>query len=620
MFIFYIFYAKMIVGDLCLKNRDCRVYIIKRNYLSISAIRLSVIFCMVAGLLLLILSCTNAFADDAVVDKVSIKVPVACTFSSATTDGNYSASLMPGDYDDTIGSTTFEVLCNDSSGYSLYAIGYSGEEYGNTDMISSDSNVANIETGTATSGNTSNWAMKLEPISGTYAPTISNGTNGTEDFSDFHEIPETFTKVASFSSVVDGTVGSKLKSTYLVYASPTQIAGTYIGKVKYTLVHPVDADIPTIPRSSDPYKIGYYPNYNGGDDTMGTQDIDYSTTLWASNFKRQGYGFAGWSDKNNWELNENDASGNGTGVNAGYHIYGPNEILSLDPDDYEDEGLSLYAVWVKPRGNLQNWTGCDSLSEREVIALTDLRDNDAYAVTKLPDGNCWMMENLRLDYNASHNTDGTLAQNYDTGFVGLAEPEYSKFTVSTANTLYDTGNSSMMPRYRNDSTARTVTPEMTGTNQNVYSYGNYYTWAAANAMIAAPASHTTYYSTSICPAGWSLPYGGTSTEQYGGNTKGGYAYLDIAMGGTGASQSSAAATTKYRKYPVNYVTAGQTSGANPANRGNNGYWWSSTTAVVGNEGTVAAYGFTFQTSKIDPGAGSTPGYAGRTVRCVLITS
>ena len=161
---------------------------------------------------------------------------------------------------------------------------------------------------------------------------------------------------------------------------------------------------------------------------MGDQSItssDTSATLWASNFKRNNYGFVGWSDKHDWVLNENDANGNGTGANLGYHIYGPNAIIEFTAGQYSEEGLSLYAIWAKSAGNLQGWTGCSTLGQGKVTALTDQRDDDTYAVAKLADGKCWMLENLRLDYNA--NFTESLSQGFGTSatygnFEGLAEP------------------------------------------------------------------------------------------------------------------------------------------------------------------------------------------------------
>ena len=176
--------------------------------------------------------CSNTFADSNATDEVTITVPVSCSMTSAV-GTTHSATVDLGTYEDEIGETTFNVLCNDASGFSVYAVGYSDDTYGNTTMVPSTLTAANgIATGTATSGNTSNWAMKLTAVSGTYTPTFTTGYNA------YHAVPETYTKVATLSSNTDATVGSSFKSTYAVYISQAQPADSYTGKVKYTVVHP----------------------------------------------------------------------------------------------------------------------------------------------------------------------------------------------------------------------------------------------------------------------------------------------------------------------------------------------------------------------------------------------
>ena len=91
--------------------------------------------------------------------------------------------------------------------------------------------------------------MKLTPVteqsSGTsqpYVPIIESDTNGS--FASYHIVPEEYTKVATFTSTTDFTIGSSLTSTYKAYIHGLQPADTYSGKVKYTLVHPNDAPAP----------------------------------------------------------------------------------------------------------------------------------------------------------------------------------------------------------------------------------------------------------------------------------------------------------------------------------------------------------------------------------------
>ena len=178
----------------------------------------------------------NTFADSNVVDEVTITVPVSCSMTG-TVSTNHTSTIEPGTYESEIGETSFKVLCNDNNGFAVYAIGYSDNTDGNTTMKPSTLPAVNgIATGTATSGNTSNWAMKLTAVSGDYSPTLATG------FNNYHAVPDEFTKVASLASSTDGSVGSSFKSTYAAYVSQSQPADTYTGKVKYTVIHPASID------------------------------------------------------------------------------------------------------------------------------------------------------------------------------------------------------------------------------------------------------------------------------------------------------------------------------------------------------------------------------------------
>ncbi len=179
----------------------------------------------------------------------TVNVTMSCTMSTspgtggtATTDGySYSTTIDPGQYAE-ISGTVMTTTCTGTGNYSLYAIGYSGDSYDtptNTQMISSNAGVANIPTGTATSGGTSNWAFKLA-TSGSYSPTIISPYNN------YANIPgDDFTKIATY---IPGTTGSATSSSvqakYRVYITSTQPVGTYTGKVKYTMVYPNDAPAP----------------------------------------------------------------------------------------------------------------------------------------------------------------------------------------------------------------------------------------------------------------------------------------------------------------------------------------------------------------------------------------
>ena len=578
-----------------------------------------------------------------VIDDFSISINVSCTlFNNVGTA--HTAEVPNGTYETNIGTTTIKAYCNDTNGFSIYAIGYTGEEYGNNTLVGTNNSSTIIATGTAVSGDTSNWAMKLGAVSGTYTPTILNS------FDSYHAVPSTYTQVAKYTSATDvGTTmanasGSSLTTTYATYISYTQPADTYVGKVKYTLVHPND-EVPTQPQTTQAGQICYYPNGSNVEGTMGCQTIPTSGTtdgvsptsavLLASNFSRAGYGFAGWSKT----FDYSDDTG----------FLGPQEYIEFPAGTYtgNNDGLSLYARWIKSAGSLQNWSGCSSLQSGAVTALTDQRDNETYAIAKLADGNCWMIENLRLENTGTDNTNGSLAQGYGGQFAGLAEPEPAwANNITTANSLYSTDGADStinigtsdagyrFPRYNNVNTPTNTAdrPQNPTTNSatnstsnaSMYSYGNYYTWPAAIADTTAYTSNnTSVTNTSICPTGWHLPKGGDKSNEANNEF-----WLLVVTGinnGTNPANYESSTTPYYngtaeaglvedklRSYPNNFIYSGNVRSGSVGNRGSNGGYWSSTA----NSSTNTAYNLYLSSSYVYPGTNYNLKYYGRTVRCV----
>ena len=187
-----------------------------------------------------------------------------------------------------------------------------------------------------------------------------------------------------------------------------------------------------------------------------------------------------------------------------------------------------------------------------------------------------------------------------------------------------------MPRYNNNNTNTNTTlnpntnvANMTGTDQNIYSYGNYYTWASAIA-------NTNYYNTttvdvngftpseaantSLCPKGWRLPYGRDTGK---GATAGGFSYLDIQLGGSGTIAGSSTTPTGadrskvWRRYPNNFLYSGYFSSASPYGRGSGGYYWSSTAYDRYNSYYLYLHSITLR-----PGTNLSLKYAGRSIRCI----
>ena len=170
--------------------------------------------------------------------RASVTVSSTCSMT-ATVNTEHNATLINGmysgndsNYNNGIGKTTIQTFCNDAGGYAIYAVGFGNNEVGGNKLHSNilGSNY-DIATGTATSGDTSNWSMKVTALTGTidgveqaYAPTITN------DYDKYSPVPTSYTKVARFDRPTDAeTVGSSITTTYAAYISQTQPAGTYVG-------------------------------------------------------------------------------------------------------------------------------------------------------------------------------------------------------------------------------------------------------------------------------------------------------------------------------------------------------------------------------------------------------
>lgn len=164
---------------------------------------------------------------------------------------------------------------------------------------------------------------------------------------------------------------------------------------------------------------------------------------------------------------------------------------------------------------------------------------------------------------------------------------------------------------------------MTGPAQNIYGYGNYYTWSAAlantnhyNSPTATDGNGKTSETanTSLCPSGWKLP-SGTGSGDFGGlsNNLGGYKDAnDVAQNMDSSTTPTDAEMSKvFRSFPNNFVYSGSASGGSVNHRGSSGRYWSST---AGND--TSAYVFRFDVASVYPGTGNYGKYYGWNIRCI----
>ena len=210
----------------------------------------------------LVLTSTKSYADnDSATDDVNITVPVACTMTGTIATGQeHTATLQPGTYsgasgsgyENGIGKTTLATFCNDYNGFSIYAIGYTGNVEGNNTLVGINTSSTINTKAYESTDTTSNWSMKVNKVTDSSATFNPANMTITNSFDSWHTVPDDYTKVAEYhastgSSATDQSLGAKVETTYATFVSTTQPADTYTGKVKYVMVHPNDATAPVKP-------------------------------------------------------------------------------------------------------------------------------------------------------------------------------------------------------------------------------------------------------------------------------------------------------------------------------------------------------------------------------------
>lgn len=279
-------------------------------------------------------------------------------------------------------------------------------------------------------------------------------------------------------------------------------------------------------------------NFNGNGSTGGStasQQIaaGNSASLNANGFTRNGYVFTGWNTAA-------DGSGTSYADGADYTVTPATGNISV----------TLYAQW-EALPTMQEFTlaQCQSLASDANYTVVDSRDGSDYTVRYI-NGACWMTSNLRLSGGRTlTSADSNVTRNW-----------------SFPSTSLTTGNS--------------YTAAYSTISSNT-SYGGYYNYCAASA--GSVCAQTEMDATqSICPAGWTLPTGGSNSQQSGIT---GY-----------ASAFSPVLSGSYSKGSLDHT-------------GSSGYWWSATALNWNTQHTLNYNGSSLDTSVGDK-------RRGLSVRCI----
>jgi len=220
-------------------------------------------------------------------------------------------------------------------------------------------------------------------------------------------------------------------------------------------------------------------------------------------------------------------------------------------------GTRGFSFTVPPvsQGNMQNWTGCSAIATPPYTTtnlapytriLTDTRNGQDYRVRKLPDGKCWMIDNLKLATPGTALTLTSANSNVSANFtlppnpVNTAATRRTNGVCHSSNSAGATGSGGSLTC---DGTATDTAGTPANTNNNFIAWtdpgdvantvagencrpgapgldlgslsgcGYLYNWFTATAGSGTYAVSTDGQNamSSLCPAGWRLPSAGTGT-------------------------------------------------------------------------------------------------------------
>ena len=258
---------------------------------------------------------------------------------------------------------------------------------------------------------------------------------------------------------------------------------------------------------------------------------------------------------------------------------------------------------------------CQGMSTGETMDLIDPRgeseeDFQTYKIMKMPDGTCWMVENLRL----GNDTAKTYLTYNDTDLNGTLK----NWTLPAS---YESENPGKVWNNSGYNEAMVKTGKNLGTSYKA-AYGNYYSWCAATAgtcLENGTAIENKDAASSICPKGWQLPVGTTGAgsfqsiyASYPNNTTNTYWLTNQTIsynGGTSAGYSG-------KRFGVNsadafFPAAGQVSSSGLGGASSAGDYWSRRAYSK----TTIAYYLAFSGSGVNP-QNYNSRYLGFSVRCV----
>ncbi|MBR2831084.1 hypothetical protein IKE83_01875, partial [Candidatus Saccharibacteria bacterium] len=242
-----------------------------------------------------------------------------------------------------------------------------------------------------------------------------------------------------------------------------------------------------------------------------------------------------------------------------------------------------------------------SMNEGQSYTLIDSRDNKTYNIAKLKGGNVWLQDNLQLDIAANKDNITSTNTNANNDVLTClksgcsSSTTYSKVAATNTYASIWSGDVRYTQAMYNTEYANYNASYGNGT----YKSGYYYNYCAASAgsycYAKSSAPSNTNATQDICPAGWQMPAGDSSTYSY--------QKLYEAYGSDDTAFKNA----------LHVGLSGRFDGG-ISSQGSYGFFWGSTYSSSSDMRVLGV-----SASSMNPQNNSDSRYYGLSVRCVLKT-
>ena len=302
----------------------------------------------------------------------------------------------------------------------------------------------------------------------------------------------------------------------------------------------INLDTTVATNNPNGYKLYLNTTTGSGSDNstelVNTINSSYTIPTLLSSITESSFPANYWGYRLNPNTTTNTTDASTTNTNTEYLPYTPNTLISQSPTNSNGISSTIdFAAKIdynKPAGtyniafNLQalpqvtQYYMQDLVNTAEDPNLTtrvctetptmvmDKRDGHTYAIARLKDGKCWMVQNLRLGENLEPVTGSLTLTDEDTN-ISTTDEYNPRSTFTLTNQAVD----GKIPAKKIGAAYYWDGPAFYCNN-----YGCFYNWHTATAGVKAENNDDILISadvtTSICPKGWILPTDGTHDNSH----------------------------------------------------------------------------------------------------------